>query len=53
MLYIFKKLISIIFIILFIAVAVWVVVSYANILTHNLHTGYNYPSWNFFTVFIE
>ena len=32
----------------------WIAVSYANILMHNLdESGYCYPSWNFFTFFIN
>ena len=32
---------------------VWMAISYADVVAHNLTEGYEYPKWNLLTMFIE
>ena len=31
----------------------WVLISYVEVITHNMQTGYEYAEWNFFEVLIK
>jgi len=53
MLRILEILFTIAYLTVCVAIVIWIGISYADILAHNLHTGYDYPNWNFFTIFIE
>ena len=53
MLRLVKTLFTVVFLMVCIAIIAWITISYVNVLAHNLHTGYEYPSWNFFTIFLK
>ena len=43
-----KKVFSTIFYIVAIALVLWFVLSYIEVVTHNLEVGYIYSKWNYF-----
>ena len=49
-----NSVISIVFRIVVIAIVLWLVVSYIEVVTHNLDaTSYNYSNWNCFVIFLN
>lgn len=48
-----KKIIFVIWVVICLVLIGWFIVSYADVCIHNLTHGYEYPSWNFFTFFLN
>lgn len=49
-----NSVISIVFRVMIIAIVLWLIVSYIEVVTHNLDaTSYNYSSWNCFVIFLN
>jgi len=49
-----KPIISIIFRLAVVAIFFWIIISYIEVVTHNLDaTSYNYSNWNCFVVFLN
>ena len=48
-----SKIVSGIFYIVVFAILLWLMLSYIEVVTHNLDGFYNYSSWNCFVIFVK
>lgn len=51
--FVFKKVLWVVYIIVITVLVGWFLISYIDVLAHNLQEGYEYPAWNFFYCFFS